>query len=85
MSVAIFEPTPFSTSPSINEGPRIYRPIKHRCLRCGDALIRIPRRPIDRLLSVIAPLQRFRCPNFKCQFEGNLRVIAPLRDAPDTR
>lgn len=44
-----------------------------RCPGCGDILIRLPRRGVDRLLSVFVPVRRFRCPNFLCVWEGNLR------------
>lgn len=44
------------------------------CPVCTGPLIRTSRRPIDRVLSIVTPLQRFRCPSFNCQFEGNLRV-----------
>lgn len=46
------------------------------CPLCDGPLIRTSRRPIDRVLSIVTPLQRFRCPSFNCQFEGNLRVRA---------
>ena len=44
------------------------------CPLCGGLLIRTSRRPIDRILSIVTPLQRFRCPSFNCQFEGNVYV-----------
>ncbi len=44
-----------------------------RCPACGaPGLIRIHRRPIDRFLSLFVGLQRYRCPQFQCQWEGNL-------------
>jgi hypothetical protein len=56
-----------------------------RCPECGDILIRIPRRGVDRVLSLFVPVHRFRCPNFLCVWEGNLRTsrsrIDPLPDA----
>jgi hypothetical protein len=45
----------------------------HECPKCGDALIRVHRRPLDRLQSVVLPVRRFRCAGFQCQHEGNLR------------
>ena len=45
------------------------------CPACGErCLIRIRRRFIDRLLSLFVRLQRFRCQQFECQWEGNLRA-----------
>jgi len=34
--------------------------------------VRVKRRLVDRLVSVFAPVQRFRCPELDCQWEGNL-------------
>lgn len=43
------------------------------CPLCGSrGLIRIHRRPIDRLLSLFVDVYRFRCQQFECQWEGNL-------------
>lgn len=43
------------------------------CPLCGNrGLIRIHRRPIDRLLSLFVDVYRFRCQQFECQWEGNL-------------
>lgn len=44
------------------------------CPRCDGALVRTPRRPGDRLLSFFAPLQRYRCTRFLCQWVGNIRL-----------
>lgn len=53
------------------------------CPRCNGALIRIQRRPIDRLISVFVPVDRFRCAgrNGKpdCSWSGNL----PMQEAHD--
>lgn len=43
-----------------------------RCPECGSGLIRIRRRPIDRLMSAFVPVSRFRCSNMQCSYEGNL-------------
>ena len=45
-----------------------------RCPRCRGALIRIRRRPIDRVVSLIFPRRRYRCVAIGCGWEGNLRV-----------
>lgn len=47
------------------------------CPQCGSRLIRISRKPLDRLLSLFAPLHRYRCPSFSCRWEGCLRVAYP--------
>jgi len=47
------------------------------CPRCGMAVIRIPRRPLGRWLSLIRPVRRYRCPNIACGWEGNLRSAPP--------
>lgn len=44
-----------------------------RCPECGDVLNKIPRRGVDRALSLFASLHRYRCHNLLCQWEGNLR------------
>lgn len=49
-------------------------PGKPTCPQCGGRLIRIARRPIDRALSLIAPVRRYRCQNFSCQWEGRVRT-----------
>jgi len=46
----------------------------HRCPRCRGGVVRIPRRVVDRLISVISPRHRFRCAAFGCGWEGTLRV-----------
>jgi hypothetical protein len=46
------------------------------CPRCGGESIRIRRRLIDRLQSVLLPARRFRCSSMPCQYEGNVRRTA---------
>jgi hypothetical protein len=60
-----------------------------RCPRCGGEVFRIRRRLIDRLLSLVLRLQRFRCLEMGCSWESNLRVShrsahagAPLHTRP---
>lgn len=48
--------------------------IRYACPMCKGALMRIWRRPIDRLSSQFVPVHRFRCERFSCGWEGNLRV-----------
>jgi hypothetical protein len=44
------------------------------CPRCSGALIRIRRRPVDRLVSLILPRRRYRCVAIGCGWEGTLRT-----------
>jgi len=46
----------------------------HSCVQCGENLIRTPRRPIDRLLNLFVPVERYRCRRFSCQWAGNIRI-----------
>lgn len=52
--------------------------LKPVCPRCGSSVFRISRKPIDRLLSVIAPVQRYKCraekANFHCTWEGVIQL-----------
>ncbi len=41
-----------------------------QCIVCNQPLLRIPRRWIDRGLSLMIPVYRFRCQNQLCQWEG---------------
>lgn len=43
------------------------------CPKCGSALHRIQRDIVDRLISLAWPIRRYRCDNFLCEWEGNLR------------
>ena len=47
---------------------------KCTCPLCGDSLIRVSRRPVDRLLSLFGSKHRYRCRGFACQWEGNMRA-----------
>ena len=40
--------------------------------RCGGAVYRRTRRPIDRLLSLIKPVRRYHCLFVECSWVGNL-------------
>ncbi|TAK90883.1 MAG: hypothetical protein EPO06_06045 [Burkholderiaceae bacterium] len=52
-----------------------------KCPLCGGDLLRVPRRPLDRLVSVVRPVGRYRCMAMQCQWEGNLRRPRNGRDA----
>ena len=61
-------------NPGIEEAERWVRVLLERgCPLCGRELLRIRRRPIDIVMSSLAPLRRVRCQNIHCQYEGNLR------------
>jgi predicted RNA-binding Zn-ribbon protein involved in translation (DUF1610 family) len=43
------------------------------CPRCGeDTLVRVPRRLIERLVSVVRPVRRYKC--WICGWRGTVRV-----------
>jgi hypothetical protein len=46
------------------------------CPECDSGLIRVRRRPIDRLLSTFVPVRRFRCSGMGCGYEGNVAKTA---------
>jgi len=50
------------------------------CPQCGAASYRVRRRPIDRVLSLLSPLERYRCTLIGCGWEGNVAVGAPPGD-----
>ena len=56
---------------------------RYDCPECGGPMSRIPRRLIDRVLSLVRPVQRYRCRNFACQWEGNVAVKAGGNDTSD--
>ena len=43
-----------------------------QCPRCDGQLVRIRRRLIDRLYSLVVPVRRFRCGTMGCTWKGNL-------------
>ena len=47
---------------------------KRACPQCGLVLDRIRRRPLDRLTSFFAPVQRYHCRSFTCRWEGNVKT-----------
>lgn len=67
---------------ALSTGPASHASVatERTCSLCGEELIRIRRRAIDRLLSLFVPVQRYRCPRFSCQWEGNLRVGSRAAD-----
>lgn len=49
------------------------------CPRCKGSIYRVPRRTVDRILSLFVPVHRYRCSMMGCDWEGNLRVRRHLR------
>ncbi|MCB4359256.1 hypothetical protein [Quatrionicoccus australiensis] len=50
------------------------RSARQVCPACGSRdLSRIRRRPVDRLFSLFFSVYRYRCCEFRCSWEGNLR------------
>ena len=43
------------------------------CPACGSSLNRVPRRFIDRLISIVYPVHSYHCRAFVCNWEGNIR------------
>lgn len=44
------------------------------CPKCRSTLHRVWRRPVDRFISLLVPVHRFRCEHFMCQWTGNMRA-----------
>jgi len=49
-------------------------PLRRTCPCCNGWVYRVPRRFIDGLTNVDAPVHRYRCRTLGCGWEGNLRV-----------
>ena len=54
------------------------KPRRPLCPECHSSLNRVPRRFIDRLVSLVYPVHRYHCRSFACAWEGNLRYIRDL-------
>ena len=62
-----------TTSHTSDTRPKTYSGISKRCCPdCTARLVRITRRPVDRLQSLVVPVKRYRCRTFMCGWEGNL-------------
>jgi predicted RNA-binding Zn-ribbon protein involved in translation (DUF1610 family) len=57
-----------------------YRHVKRSCPQCGDTVLRVHRRVIDRLYSLFHPVQRYQCTSLECGWQGNL-PRGPLLEA----
>ncbi len=49
-----------------------YRQVKRSCPQCGDTVLRVPRRVVDRLYSLFHPVYRYQCTSLECGWQGNL-------------
>ena len=56
--------------------------VRRICPACSQALIRVARQPIDRLASLFSPVQRYRCRQYDCQWEGTLHVGGQASGVP---
>ena len=54
------------------------------CPRCGGSAIRVRRHLTDRLISIVVAVQRYRCDEVDCDWEGRVRV-SRLRTKADAR
>ena len=52
------------------------------CPCCGGPLMRIARRPVDRLLSFFRSVHRYQCIVLECGWQGNLPARTPSMTAP---
>jgi len=55
------------------------------CPRCRNPAVRIPRRRIDRLISRLFSVQRYKCESMVCTWIGNVRAVEPSRAGPPLR
>ena len=46
--------------------------MSRKCPNCGGGVYRTSRRAVDRLLSLIIPVQRYHCMALECTWVGNL-------------
>lgn len=59
-----------------------FHPCRPACPRCKSGLVRIRRRLVDRIVSAIFPVRRYRCLAFFCCWEGTLPYKRSVRDRP---
>ena len=58
-----------------------YRHAGRTCPQCGDFVLRIHRRVIDRLYSLYHPVYRYQCTSLECGWQGNLPRRPHLAEA----
>ncbi len=59
--------------PDTRASDQVFSFPKCRCPECSNLLNQIPRRRVDRLLSVVVSVRRFSCSSVACGWEGILR------------
>jgi hypothetical protein len=59
---------------SNDRGWTVFEYSQAACPKCGGPACRVPRRPVDRLMSLILPQHRYKCESPDCRWEGNLRA-----------
>jgi hypothetical protein len=74
-----YAPHPSSSGSAADRSPEARRdsPV---CPQCKSSVNRVPRRFIDRLLSLFLPVHRYHCRSFICHWEGNLLYPARPSD-----
>ncbi len=46
----------------------------YQCPNCAGYTQRIHRRYVDRLMSVVVPVKRYKCHDYHCGWKGNVRI-----------
>ena len=67
--------------------------VRRKCPQCGEFVLRVHRRVIDRLYSLFQPVYRYQCTSLECGWQGNLPQrqqldedgLAPLTTPTGTR
>jgi hypothetical protein len=54
-----------------------------RCPLCAEPLLRMHRTSVDRMISMVVPVHRYRCYNLSCNWEGVLQVAPALVGGPN--
>ena len=72
---------------SVSDGGPQVSPQTQRCApacpRCQASVLRVRRRLLDRLISAVYPVHRYRCHSIICHWEGNLPYKATVLDPRD--
>nr|WP_316640567.1 hypothetical protein [uncultured Roseateles sp.] len=76
----MYKPYATPSGPGDAPGGPALRPL---CPLCKGHVQRIPRRLVDRLMSLFSPVQRFRCQTARCRWLGNLPGRDREGDQPD--
>jgi predicted RNA-binding Zn-ribbon protein involved in translation (DUF1610 family) len=64
-----------------NRGIMEHRHLKRLCPQCGDTVLRVPRRVVDRLYSLLFhPIHRYQCTSLECGWQGNLPQPSMIDD-----